>query len=234
MKKLIFGVGLVLTVSIIHLFNACSADETEEAYMEQTSKKELLLAKSKEFAKKYKVKMWLNEENMDYIVRHLTIEQMEQDYIRESQRKPEVVYFETPSNIKPGKLKFRTRSTDREELISFNGTETQNFTLVDTIRGMVKFTYSYEGPTNTTNVSATYSYNYNVSKYDDKNNVWYTEKRSGGGNIAPLSTSTSGIFIENPEIYAYGTFDVYTDKYFKQMNAALRATRGGGFVTLGQ
>ncbi|MBQ8227359.1 MAG: hypothetical protein IJZ92_08020 [Bacteroidaceae bacterium] len=55
MKKLIFGVGLVLTVSIIHLFNACSADEAEEAYMEQTSKKELLLAKSKEFAKKYGV-----------------------------------------------------------------------------------------------------------------------------------------------------------------------------------
>ena len=33
MKKLIFGVGLVLTVSVINLFNACSADEAEEDYM---------------------------------------------------------------------------------------------------------------------------------------------------------------------------------------------------------
>lgn len=234
MKKLILGVGLVLTVSVINLFNACSADETDEAYIGQVSKKKLLLAKSKEFAKKYGVKMWLNEENMDYIVQHLTIEQMEQDYIRESQREPEVAYFATHSNIKSGKLKFRTRSADREELITFSGKEIGKFTLVDTICGTVTFTYSYEGPTNTTNVSAKYTYNYNVSKYDDVKEVWYTESRTRGGDITPLSTSTSGISIDNPEIYAYGIFDVYTDRYFKQLNATLRATRGGGSVTLGQ
>ncbi len=226
MKKLIFGVGLVLTVSVINLFNACSADEAEEAYMEQTSKKELLLAKSKEFAKKYKVEMWLNEENMDYIVRNLTIEQMEQDYIRESRRQPEVAYFEIPSNIKPGKLKFRTRSADREELMSFSGEKSEGFT-VDSISGNVGFKWSYDGPSNRADASASYTYSYYVTVKDSDSNTSHKELRTKEGNIL-LSTSLSGVEVEDPRISANGSFQIHTHVYVRNKFVSLVATRAGG------
>lgn len=117
MKKLIFGVGLVLTVSVINLFNACSADETEEAYMEHTSKKELLLAKSKEFAKKYGVDMEIRKDILDELAQSITIEEMERDYKEMAKNKQKPITFKldivTPKQ-KRKNLKFRSTTTVTE------------------------------------------------------------------------------------------------------------------------
>ena len=64
---------LCLTTTLI----SCSSDEVDEA---QGNKKELLLKKSKEFAKKYGVEMELNEDSLDVMAHTLTVEQMEKDY----------------------------------------------------------------------------------------------------------------------------------------------------------
>lgn len=117
MKKLIFGVGLVLTVSVINLFNACSADEAEEAYMEQTSKKELLLAKSKEFAKKYGVDMEIRKDMLDELAQSISIEEMERDYKEVAKNKQKTITFKldivTPKQ-KRKNLKFRSTTTVTE------------------------------------------------------------------------------------------------------------------------
>ena len=117
MKKLIFGVGLVLTVSVINLFNACSADETEEAYMEQTSKKELLLAKSKEFAKKYGVNMTLRKDKLDDIVQRMTIKDMEKYFMlfATMKEKPLIISFDSQKKQHRKTLKFRTTTNTTEE-----------------------------------------------------------------------------------------------------------------------
>lgn len=116
MKKLILGVGLVLTVSIIHLFNACSADEAEEAYMEQTSKKELLLAKSKEFAKKYGVDMEIRKDILDELVLEKSIADMERDYQKMARYrlKPLTFKLDIAPKKRSNKIQFRSTTTVTE------------------------------------------------------------------------------------------------------------------------
>lgn len=72
-------------------FQACSSDEMNE---QPQTKAQLLLKKSREFAKKYGVKMELNEENIEEIAKTLTVEEMEQDYRNwaEYTKKPISVY----------------------------------------------------------------------------------------------------------------------------------------------
>ena len=58
-------------------FHACSSDEANDP---STAKSQLLVQKSKEFAKRYGVDLVLNESTLDETSKTLTVEQMEKDY----------------------------------------------------------------------------------------------------------------------------------------------------------
>ena len=83
MKKLILSVlaiaGMLVAMAAFH---ACSSDEADEQNLTQA---QLLMQKSKEFAKKYGVNMTLNEENIEETAKTLTVEQMEKIYESMSQ-----------------------------------------------------------------------------------------------------------------------------------------------------
>lgn len=74
----------ILTLGIGFHMTSCSSDELVLQY---SPRAQLLLEKSQEFANKYKVKMWLNEENAEWLATWLTVEQMEKDYQTEASRK---------------------------------------------------------------------------------------------------------------------------------------------------
>ena len=93
---------VVTLLCLTTTFTSCSSDEVDEA---QTSKKELLLKKSKEFAKKYGVKMELNEDSLDVIARTLTIEQMEKDYQEWAEATPLRIEVSAPTNSNSKKSK---------------------------------------------------------------------------------------------------------------------------------
>lgn len=86
---------VVTLLCLTTTFVSCSSDEAEEA---QGNKKELLLKKSKEFAKKYGVKMELNEDSLDVIARTLTVEQMEKDYKEWAEAAPIRIEVSAPTN----------------------------------------------------------------------------------------------------------------------------------------
>lgn len=74
--------SLVIVVSVLALcaclFHACSSDELDEP--QPTDKAQLLLAKSREFAKKYGVDVKLNEANLEEIAQTKTVEELETDF----------------------------------------------------------------------------------------------------------------------------------------------------------
>ena len=74
----------ILTLGISFHMTSCTSDELVLQY---SPRAQLLLEKSREFANKYKVKMWLNEENAEWLATWLTVEQMEKDYQTEASRK---------------------------------------------------------------------------------------------------------------------------------------------------
>ena len=100
-------------------FQACSSDEMNE---QPQTKAQLLLKKSREFAKKYGVKMELNEENIEEIAKTLTVEEMEQDYRNwaEDTREP-IKMTLTNSNTSKNKIKLRKKISERE--VSGSGNE---------------------------------------------------------------------------------------------------------------
>ena len=59
-------------------FHACSSDDTNDP--QSMSKTQLLLKKSKEFAKKYNVDLEVDEAQLEKVADTLSIEQMERDY----------------------------------------------------------------------------------------------------------------------------------------------------------
>lgn len=74
----------LLAVTLCYGITSCSSDELVLQY---SPRAQLLLEKSQEFAHKYNVKMWLNEENAEWLATWLTVEQMEKDYQTEASRK---------------------------------------------------------------------------------------------------------------------------------------------------
>ena len=200
MKKLILGVGLVLTVSVINLFNACSADETDEAYMEQTSKKELLLAKSKEFAKKYGVDMEIRKDILDELAQSITIEEMERDFKMYSMLEKEILSSIKPIQLKKRSgafLKFRTTTTviemaDTTGVISgsepiseisfsashYNFEKNQTETFYYSGSGLLYWYYDSDGPQYVrVSMEINSSYDNSSCRVSDKlNTVWGTDK----------------------------------------------------------
>ena len=76
MKQLRTIVIVFIAILFMGVFSACTNDETDQAL----TKSQLLIKKSKEFAKKYNVDLRLKEENIDKIAETLTVDQMEKDY----------------------------------------------------------------------------------------------------------------------------------------------------------
>lgn len=74
----------ILTLGICFHLTSCSSDELVLQYSPQA---QLLLEKSREFAQKYGVRMWLHEDNAEWLATWLTVEQMEKDYQLEASRK---------------------------------------------------------------------------------------------------------------------------------------------------
>lgn len=107
---------LCLTTTLI----SCSSDEVDEA---QGNKKELLLKKSKEFAKKYGVEMELNEDSLDVMAHTLTVEQMEKDYQKWAEAAPIRIEVSAPTNNNSKKSKNGIKLAKRikgAEYIGFN------------------------------------------------------------------------------------------------------------------
>lgn len=92
MKKLMmWPVMALICASAFVLFGSCSGEENEENET-AVSKADLLRLKAKEFAKKYNVRMSLNEDNIEYLTETLSVEEMENDFrmFAEEQKHPQV------------------------------------------------------------------------------------------------------------------------------------------------
>ena len=111
---------VVTLLCLTTTFTSCSSDEVDDT---QGNKKELLLKKSKEFAKKYGVKMELNEDSLDVIARTLTVEQMEKDYKEWAEAAPIRIEVSAPTNSNSKKSKNGIKLAKRikgAEYLGFN------------------------------------------------------------------------------------------------------------------
>lgn len=88
---MMWPVMALICASAFVLFGSCSGDENEENET-AVSKADLLRLKAKEFAKKYNVRMSLNEDNIEYLAETLSVEEMENDFrmFAEDQKHPQV------------------------------------------------------------------------------------------------------------------------------------------------
>ena len=116
MRKLLLSL-LILTgaFTAVLAFHACSADdEAEES--QHSPQAQLLLQKSREFAKKYNVNMTLNEDNIEETANTLSVEEMEKDFREMSEFD---LSISTPSTTTNGhsinKLRIRRKTTIFEE-----------------------------------------------------------------------------------------------------------------------
>lgn len=128
-------------------FQACSSDEMDE---QPQTKAQLLLKKSREFAKKYGVKMELNEENIEEIAKTLTVEEMEQDYRNwaEYTKKPIPVYTIHKKTSTTNKIKLRRKVSEVE--VSGNNNSFVGYCsfgrIGDTYEAKVKVDWVYKSP----------------------------------------------------------------------------------------
>ena len=114
MKKLVLSVLAIAGMLVaIAAFHACSSDEADEQNLTQA---QLLMQKSKEFAKKYGVDMTLNEENIEETAKTLTVEQMEKDYQEwaELMKKPIEMKVTGGEENTRNKIKLRRRISEME------------------------------------------------------------------------------------------------------------------------
>lgn len=119
MKKLMmWPVMALICASAFVLFGSCSGEENEENGA-MASKADLLRLKAKEFAKKYNVRMSLNEENIEYLAETLSVEEMENDFrmFAEEQKHPKVYTFDDTEKTKKVEKRLtikRTKSLEEE------------------------------------------------------------------------------------------------------------------------
>ena len=112
MKKFMLSL-LILTgaFTAVLAFHACSADDEAEE-PQHSPQAQLLLQKSREFAKKYNVNMTLNEDNIEETAKTLSVEEMDSMYMAFSHLRIDVpirvnsnVAAKTKNKIRIRKLK---------------------------------------------------------------------------------------------------------------------------------
>ena len=116
MKKFMLSLLILAGVfTAVLAFHACSADDEAEG-PQHSPQAQLLLQKSREFAKKYNVNMALNEDNIEETAKTLSVEQMEKDYREMSEFH---LSFDVPNQSTGGrsvnKLRIRKKVTTFEE-----------------------------------------------------------------------------------------------------------------------
>ena len=80
MKKFMLSLLILAgAFTAVLAFHACSADDEAEE-PQHSPQAQLLLQKSREFAKKYDVNMTLNEDNIEETAKTLSVEEMEKDF----------------------------------------------------------------------------------------------------------------------------------------------------------
>ena len=106
MKKVLLSLLILTgTFTAVLAFHACSADDEAEE-PQHSPQAQLLLQKSREFAKKYNVNMTLNEDNIEETAKTLSVEEMEKDY-------REISHLSIKSNFKTFN---RSSKTSRNKL----------------------------------------------------------------------------------------------------------------------
>lgn len=110
MKQLRTIVIVFIAILFMGVFSACTNDETDQAL----TKSQLLIKKSKEFAKKYNVDLRLKEENIDKIAETLTVDQMEKDYQDFASSCGKVIKFMPPKSTNV--IKTRNRILIRRKM----------------------------------------------------------------------------------------------------------------------
>ena len=89
-------------------FHACSADDAAEE-PQHSPQVQMLLQKSREFAKKYNVNMTLNEDNIEETAKTLSVEQMEKDYREWAKLTKTPLVVKDSDNGKQSKNKIKLR-----------------------------------------------------------------------------------------------------------------------------
>ena len=131
MRKLLLSLLILAgAFTAVLAFHACSADdEAEES--QHSPQAQLLLQKSREFAKKYNVNMTLNEENIEETAKTLSVEQMENDFQKWADMKCTLSLTEVNPHFKKSanKLRINRRKISYEETNisgTFSGTANNN------------------------------------------------------------------------------------------------------------
>ena len=203
MKRFLISIlaiaGMLVAMAAIH---ACSSDEADEQNLTQA---QLLMQKSKEFAKKYGVDMTLNEENIEETAKTLTVEQMEKDYQEwaELMKKPIEMKVTGGEEKTRNKIKLRRRISEIE--MSGQGGEIMGRTSF----GSVGHIYDAE-------VKVCWKY-HNAIFHPVTATIYYISKNGEQHNadIALSSNfSTSGDYIS---FSASGTFKLSDAPYNKNM-----------------
>lgn len=87
MKKILSHWSTLFFIICFHM-TSCT---NEELVLQYSPRAQLLLDKGREFALKYGVDMWLNEEHIEETAKFMTVEKLEEDFKREANRKREAI-----------------------------------------------------------------------------------------------------------------------------------------------
>ena len=104
--------------SAFTLFSSCSNEENE-GNETANGKADMLRIKAKEFARKYNVRMSLNEDNIGYLAETLSVEEMENDFrmFAEEQKHPKIYASDDTGKTEKAEKRLtirRTKSLEEE------------------------------------------------------------------------------------------------------------------------
>ena len=116
MKKFMLSLLILAgAFTAVLAFDACSADDEAEE-LQHSPQAQLLLQKSREFAKKYGVNMTLNEDNIEETAKTLSVEEMEKDFREWAKltKTPLVVKNSDNGKLTKNNIKLRRKTVEME------------------------------------------------------------------------------------------------------------------------
>ena len=203
MKKLFLTLAFIATTLVLAVTYACSSDSSEQESV--TTKAQLLLNKSHEFAQKYHVSIYLNEENINEIAKTMTVEQLEAMYVQWAKQPQQSYTIKLPAQSQKlnGRVKLRRRAELRED---FDETIRGNFTIED-----VSFVFCLRE----VKADATVRWNFKKNGYDHVYLSINNDSISGGNYmVTHPATFTPLVFTAQGEIKV-------SSKMFKQVLFAI-------------
>lgn len=131
MKKFfVWPIMALICSSAFTLFSSCSNEENEESGT-AAGKADILRMKAKEFARKYNVRMSLNEDNIGYLAETLSVEEMENDFrmFAEEQKHPKIYASDDTGKTEKAEKRLtirRTKSLEEERETVEEGSYTES------------------------------------------------------------------------------------------------------------